>query len=71
MKGRSFTLRAKKKKKQEEKQSGVTLSEHSSCLDWQVISEDKLGSDLERTHHNKNTAAGGSRGKRTTTTNKT
>lgn len=36
-------------------QSNVTLSEHFSCLDWQVISEDKLHFDLVFTHHNKNT----------------
>lgn len=36
-------------------QSNVTLSEHFSCLDWQVISEDKLHFDLVFTHLNKNT----------------
>lgn len=34
-------------------QSNVTLSEHFSCLDWQVISEDKLHFDLAFTRHNK------------------
>lgn len=36
-------------------QSSVTFSERFSCLDWQVISEDKLRFDLVLTCHNKNT----------------